>query len=325
MKQLTRYRNPVYDNARWEGFEFRERDIVISTPPKCGTTWMQTLCAMLVLDTVEFDRPLAEISPWLDMQSNPLNTVLQGLEAQQHRRLIKTHTPLDGLPYDDRVTYICVGRDPRDVAVSFEHHLANLDMAAFMAARAAAVGLDDMADFGPPPAPPSGDPAERFWTWVYNDSVAMGPTLSAILHHLATFWPLRDDDNVALFHYSDLLTDLPGQLQRLSDALHIPITDTRLLQFAAAATFDRMRERADDLVPDAANRIWRSNRDFFHRGRNGQWIDLLDDDGSSRYHQRVAALVPADLAAWAHNGWTSPNAVTPRTPRTPPTVVPFAR
>ena len=69
MSELTRYRHPVYDSARWEGFPFRERDIVISTPPKCGTTWMQTLCAMLVLDTVEFDRPLAEISPWLDMQS----------------------------------------------------------------------------------------------------------------------------------------------------------------------------------------------------------------------------------------------------------------
>ena len=82
------------------------------------------------------------------------------------------------------------------------------------------------------------------------------------------------------------------------------MTEARLQQFAAAATFDRMRGRADDLVPDVGNRIWRSNRDFFHRGRNGQWADLLDDDGRRRYHQRVADLVPADLATWAHNGWT---------------------
>ena len=307
MSELTRYRHPVYDSARWEGFQFRERDIVISTPPKCGTTWMQTLCAMLVLDAVQFDRPLAEISPWLDMQTHQLAAVVRGLEAQQHRRLIKTHTPLDGLPYDDRVTYLCVGRDPRDVALSFEHHLANLDMTAFMTARAAAVGLDDLADFGPPPAAPSADPAERFWTWVYDDddSAAMGPTLAAILHHLATFWHLRSQHNVALFHYSDLLADLPGQLQRLSDALEIPVTHARLQQFAAAATFDRMRERADDLVPDAGNRIWRSNRDFFHRGRSGQWTTLLDGDDLRRYHQRVADLVPADLATWSHSGWAS--------------------
>jgi aryl sulfotransferase len=72
MRQLTRCRHPVYDSARWEGFRFREGDIVISTPPKCGTTWMQTLCAMLVLDTIEFDRPLAEISPWLDRRDHGL-------------------------------------------------------------------------------------------------------------------------------------------------------------------------------------------------------------------------------------------------------------
>ncbi len=315
MSELTRYRNPVYDSARWEGFPFRDGDIVISTPPKCGTTWMQTLCAMLVLDTIEFDRALAEISPWLDMQTNQLAMVVRGLEAQHHRRVIKTHTPFDGLPYDDRVTDICVGRDPRDVAVSFEHHLANLDMAAFMAARAAAVGLDDMADFGPPLGPPSGDPVERFWAWVYDDnSAAMGPTLAAILHHLATFWALRENENVALFHYSDLLADLPGQLRLLSDALRIRMTDARLRQFAAAATFDRMKERADELVPDGGNRIWRSNRDFFHRGHNGQWTALLDDDGRRRYRQRVADLVPPDLATWAHNGWADADTTTPESP-----------
>lgn len=54
---MKRYRNLVSDNARWGGFRYREGDIVICTPPKSGTTWMQTLCAMLVLDTIEFDRP----------------------------------------------------------------------------------------------------------------------------------------------------------------------------------------------------------------------------------------------------------------------------
>jgi hypothetical protein len=182
LNELKRYRNLVYDNARWARFQFRDGDIVISTPPKCGTTWMQTLCAMLVLNAVEFDRPLTQISPWLDVQINPLAAVLHDLEAQEHRRLIKTHTPLDGLPSDERATYVCVGRDPRDVALSFEHHLANLDMEAFMAARAAAVGLADLAELGPPPPSPSPDPAERFWAWAYATAgSAKGPTLSEVL------------------------------------------------------------------------------------------------------------------------------------------------
>jgi aryl sulfotransferase len=303
MTALKRYRHLVYDNARWEGFPFRPDDIVISTPPKCGTTWMQMLCAMLVFDAVAFDRPLAEISPWLDMQTDEITGVVAALEAQQHRRIIKTHTPLDGLPSGQGVTYICVGRDPRDVAVSFEHHMANLDMDAFMAARAAAVGVDDLSEFGPPPGPPSEDPAEHFWQWA-NDGVDENvPNLASILDHMRTFWDRREDPSIALFYYGDLLADLPKQIRRLADVLGIEISDDRVEEFAAAATFERMKQRADDLVPNAANRIWRSNSDFFHRGRSGQWRDWLDASALGRYEDRVARLVPPDLAAWAHTGW----------------------
>ena len=46
---MRRYEATVYDSSRWDGFELRPRDIIISTPPKCGTTWMQMICALLVL------------------------------------------------------------------------------------------------------------------------------------------------------------------------------------------------------------------------------------------------------------------------------------
>lgn len=144
----VRYHNLVYDSSRWDGFRFRPDDIVISTPPKCGTTWTQMLCALLIFDSTTFDRPLARISPWLDMLTRTPESVTADLEAQTHRRFIKTHTPLDGLPFDERVTYLCVGRDPRDVAQSWEHHWGNIDMDVFMAQRAAAVGLDDLAEPG---------------------------------------------------------------------------------------------------------------------------------------------------------------------------------
>ena len=48
MSGLTRYRTFLSDSALWTGFRFRAGDIVISPPPKCGTTWMQMLSALLV-------------------------------------------------------------------------------------------------------------------------------------------------------------------------------------------------------------------------------------------------------------------------------------
>ena len=99
---MVRYRSLIQDNARWDGFEFRPSDIVISTPPKCGTTWTQMLCALLIFDGPEFPAPLSQLSPWLDQTIRPLDEVCAAYDAQQHRRFIKTHTPLDGLPLHRR-------------------------------------------------------------------------------------------------------------------------------------------------------------------------------------------------------------------------------
>src|SRR3954466_182634 len=113
-----RYRTIVADSRRWDGVAFRPGDVVISTPPKCGTTWTQMLCALLIFDGPTFPAPLDEVSPWLDKNISPLAEVTEALAAQTHRRFIKTHTPLDGLPLHPEVTYLVVGRDPRDVAIS---------------------------------------------------------------------------------------------------------------------------------------------------------------------------------------------------------------
>jgi len=56
MARLERYRTLLSDSALWDGFGFRAGDIVISPPPKCGTTWMQMLCALLVFGAEELDR-----------------------------------------------------------------------------------------------------------------------------------------------------------------------------------------------------------------------------------------------------------------------------
>lgn len=300
---MRRYRSLIADNSRWEGFQFRPGDIVVSTPPKCGTTWTQALCALLVLDTLELDRPLSAISPWLDMLTNSREEVVAALDAQDHRRVIKTHTPLDGLPADERATYVCVGRDPRDVSLSWDHHMANLDLQALMLARANVVGLDDLADL-PVPAPRPDDPVERFWQWADAEPQAalIGATLAQVLQHFQTFWDHRDDDNVALFHYSDLKADVHAEIRRLADALGIAVTDERVRAIAEATTFERMKSRAEEFAPDVHNRIWQSTEDFFHRGESGQWCHLLDDDGVRRYEDRVAELVPPDLAEWAHRG-----------------------
>jgi aryl sulfotransferase len=301
---LKRYRSVVADSSRWEGFTFRPGDIVISTPPKCGTTWMQRLVALLVFDGPGLPAPMAKVSPWLDMQLASTEDVMSTLDAQTHRRFIKTHTPLDGLPFGESVTYICVGRDPRDVAVSSRHHMQNMDVERFLAIRAAAVGLEDLAELGlNEPGPPEPlDDAAALRAWIDADSDVTVMTLAFTVRHLLSFWEAGDQPSVALFHYADLLADLPGQLQRLAAVLGYGIDPQRAEDLSAEASFEAMKGQAEHVVPNADIGLWRSAAGFLHRGTSGQWKEAFTDDDLARYEARVGELAPADFLRWLHGG-----------------------
>ena len=300
---MQRYRSLVMDSARWDGFAFRDDDIIISTPSKCGTTWTQRLCSLLLSVEPSSERPMAVISPWLDMLTRPRDEVVADLEAQRHRRFIKTHTPLDGLPFLAGVTYLTVGRDPRDVAISWANHFDNMDLERFIGFREQAVGLDDLAEVMPRgmPAPPPDDPLERFWMWVEPDPPQdLGGGLRAMLYHLETFWDLRDEPNVHLFHYAQMKEDLPGQLRARAPALGVEPDDDELATMAEAATFESMRARAGDLTPNTDRVFWKDTAAFFNKGTSGQWRDLLSDTDVARYYKVAGDMASTDLLGWVH-------------------------
>ncbi|HEX4295621.1 MAG TPA: sulfotransferase domain-containing protein [Rhizomicrobium sp.] len=91
------YSDMIYDSTRWNGFALREGDIVVATPPKCGTTWTQMICALLVHQAPDLPQPQTELSRWLERHGEPVETVHAHYRAQPFRRIVKTHTPLDGL------------------------------------------------------------------------------------------------------------------------------------------------------------------------------------------------------------------------------------
>lgn len=299
---MRRYAGGDADNVRWEGFEFRDGDILISAPSKCGTTWTQMLCALLVFDGPDLPAPLPELSVWVDMKTRRIEDVRRLYAGQDHRRLIKTHTPLDGLPLDGRVTYLCVGRDPRDAVISMAHHRANMDR------RRVAELLDaagEAAEAWPAASTAQlDDPAEQLQRWI-DEPAPLGGTgepLAAILHHFETFWERRQEPNVALFHFSDYVADLPGELARLAQVLGYQRSPGDLAALAGEASLERMRDRAGVLAPSADQGLWKDNTRFFRGGRVGDWRTEFTAEGQQHYDERVAEPVQPDLAQWVHHG-----------------------
>ncbi len=285
-----RYRSADEDSARWTGLEFRDGDIVISTRSKHGTTWMQMICALLIFGRADLPGPLPHLSPWLDWRGEELGDVLDRLRAQRHRRFIKTHTPLDGIPIDGRATYLVVARDPLDAAVSLYHQGDNLDR-------------DRMADLtgADRPDPDRGRPPLDGWLarWVDDDA---DPTealdsLPGVVHHLTDAWARRAEPNVVLVRYADLLADLPAAMVRLADRLAIEVDSEVVPELATAAGFEAMASRAEELAPDPGG-ILRDRGAFFRRGAQGDGATAAGPEAVARYRDRLRELAPPDLVAW---------------------------
>src|SRR5947199_9292067 len=96
--QRTReYRNHHLDSTRWDGFVPRDDDIVVTTAYKAGTTWTQRIVAALVFGGRPLPASLGELSPWIDARFfEPIEPMLERVEAQRHRRFVKSHLPVDG-------------------------------------------------------------------------------------------------------------------------------------------------------------------------------------------------------------------------------------
>ena len=287
------YTSPDEDSARWIGFPLRAGDIVLSTRSKSGTTWVQMICALLVLGTPDLPAPLAELSPWLDWSIRPKEEVYDQLASQTHRRFIKSHTPLNGLPSDPRVTYIVTGRHPLDMAVSLYHQGGNLDR-------------DRIRRLLGQPEP-EGEPGNRpdlhewLMTWIHADADPRRSldSLPGVMMHLADAWRRHDQPNVVLVHYADLIGDLDGAMRRLAARLGITIREAAWPTLVESAGFDHMRSRADRLVPDAPG-VLVSRAAFFRRGTSGAGAEVLTPGELQGYYERAADLAEPGLSAWLH-------------------------
>lgn len=293
------YRNTFMDSARWQRFEPRDGDILVCTSYKSGTTWTQMICALLVFQEPALPAPLAELSPWFDLRAYPFEEILARYAAQTHRRFIKTHTPLDGLPYYPQVTYLICGRDPRDAFISMQHHKANQNIgrvAEMMAARG--------EELVPPSDVPS-DVDDAFRLWMTRGSFPWeedGYPFWSVFHHMETFWRFRHLPNVQFLHYANLQADLAGEMRRIAALLGVTVPDERWPALVRAATFSEMKRNADRTAPDTDLDMWRENARFFHSGTSGKWRTDLSAESLACYETVVRGREPRAMIDWLEHG-----------------------
>ena len=281
----------------WAEFPFRSGDIIISTSAKSGTTWVQMICALLIFQTPALPASIPELSPWLESPwPEERARGKRQLAAQQHRRFMKTHTPLNEIPADPQVTYIVVARNPFDVAVS-QHYQDSVLFAA-----------------KDPGRPGGGErPLKSARQSVLDNINQMGTSRNGreclfdrMLKGLSYAWERRTESNVVLVHYEDLSTDLPGEMRRLAKRLEITVPEENWPSLVQAATFKQMRAAADQLQPlqyAEARDATRGHAAFFRQGSSGDGRALLSEAEAARYYTRAAQIAPQELLSWLHRDY----------------------
>ncbi|MDZ4736905.1 MAG: sulfotransferase domain-containing protein [Rhodospirillaceae bacterium] len=281
------FHNHHFDSTIWNDFQFRDDDIVIATYAKSGTTWVQQIVSQLLFAGIE-GLDVAEMSPWLDLRVPPKEIKLPVLEAQRHRRFVKTHLPVDALVYSPRAKYIYIGRDGRDVAWSMHNHHINANDSWYEALN------DTPGRVGPPIERPPSSVRQYFLDWLENDGHPFWP----FWENIHSWWVIRDLPNLLLLHFDDLKRDMAGEIARIADFLEIDLPADRRPVIHRHCTFEYMKANASKSVP-LGGAFWDGGAaTFVHKGTNGRWRDTLTPDDCRRYEEAARRELGAECANW---------------------------
>ncbi len=281
--------NHHMDSTIWDSFTFRDDDIIVASYAKAGTTWTQQIIGQLIFDG-RTEPAAGHVSPWVDLRVPPPEVKLPMLEAQTHRRFLKTHLPVDALVFSPKVKYVYVARDGRDLMWSLHNHHYNANDQFFSV-------INDMPGrVGPALDRAPEDPVAYFREWLDGD----GYPFWSLWENMRSWWAIRDRPNVLMVHFNDLKANMDGAIRRIADFLDIVPTNWDAI--LDHCSFDYMKANADAMAP-MGGALWEGGgATFINKGTNGRWQASLPAAGSAAYEARAIDELGEECAAWMMNG-----------------------
>jgi hypothetical protein len=268
--------HPLHDPWILANFQARPTDVLITTAPKAGTTWMQQILHQLLTGGDPAFEDIDQVVPWLERQ-RPARTwreVLADLERRPDPRLFKTHCTWEQTPGRDIARIVLTVRDPRDCCVSFYHHLWDMSDSAL-----AQHGLE---------RPQTLDAHLEAW-------LAFG----AWFRNVASWWPHRHRSNLLMLRYADLKADLRGAMLQIAGFLGWSVPPEALERALHYASFTWMKANSDRFVGRNADGspMFRPGG-FIRKGQTGDHKALLTPEQEARILRRCRDELPPDCLAY---------------------------
>ncbi|PSN52269.1 hypothetical protein C0J52_08336 [Blattella germanica] len=185
--------------------------------------------------------------------SNKVGDTVHQAQTCKSPRLIKSHLPLDLLPYQlwtVKPKVIYVARNAKATAVSYYHHYRMFEKYTGTLEDFVDAFVDGIVEWGP------------FWK------------------HILDFWEIRDGPNVMFHTFEDMKKDLPGSVKKIATFLNCKYNSTQLEELSNYVSFDSMKKNTNLLPSDVISFLKTKSLDgishqFFRKGETNSWkLDL---------------------------------------------------
>ncbi|XP_010835585.1 PREDICTED: sulfotransferase 1A1 [Bison bison bison] len=233
-----------------ESFEAWPDDLLISTYPKSGTTWVSEILDLIYQegDLEKCQRaPVFLRVPFLEFKAPGVPTGVELLKDTPAPRLLKTHLPLALLPktlLDQKIKVIYIARNAKDVAVSYYHFYR-------------------MAKVHPDPGT---------WDSFLEKFMAGEVCYGSWYQHVREWWELSHTHPVLYLFYEDIKEDPKREIQKILEFIGRSLPEETVDHIVQCTSFKEMKKNPMtnySTIPTAV--MDHSISAFMRKGITGDW------------------------------------------------------
>ncbi|MCP4176956.1 MAG: sulfotransferase domain-containing protein [bacterium] len=202
------------------------------------------------------------------------------------------------MPYFPQVKYIVLGRDPRDVFMSFLNHYYGYITSAYYL-------YNNTPGRNGSKLPVCPEDIHICWkNWIskgWFEWEKEGFPFWGNMHHTQTWWNYRHLNNIQFFHYADLLENKAEEIKRLADYINISLPNEAIEAIIDITDIRNMRQRGRK--SGTIFHYFKNGSDtFFNKGTNKRWKNILSEDELLMYKKKKREVLTQDCASWLKNG-----------------------